>query len=175
MSPKAQAIAEREAFVRANYQTMTERAMAKHCGVKTSCIESLCNRLGLKKTDKPRPLPWTPEQTKKFKRLFASHSNKDLAVMFERTVSAIEYKSSALGLKKSSEYRLVKAPAAAKRSLEAPQRMPIGGLGPMDSPRVHTWQKERITYTPETLPWKARALAQPWTPPSLAYRGQVSA
>ena len=172
MSNRAQAIAERKAFVLANYKKMTARAIAEKFGVSRSNIDVMCIKLGLK-TPVPPATPWTQEHLKKLVLLYPTTGNKVLVALFERSEKSILAKANEFGLRKSDEFRATRGRKPAPPAL--PDQKNTAAFSVTGPERVAAAQKLRITYTPETLPYKARAMAQAWTPPDLTYRGQASA
>lgn len=118
----------------------------------------------------------------------------DLLGLSQHAIGAYAYKHGlkkdkatrvALQMQANEQRALTALKTAARRRRAAPERRMQGsdserpnvqlkGPPPMSQAQIAQREKERFSYPPDALPWRAQAMQGPaWVPPPLSYRGQI--
>ena len=105
------------------------------------------------------PSVWTPERIALLRKIYPTHTTDAVARELGVSTKAVNVRASAMGLTKHK----APPPSAARPN-------PRHGHPMTDAERARH-ARERITYPPDQLPWKARAMFAPSTDlPDLSHR-----
>lgn len=200
---KQTAIAARRAYLQKHYATTGNAELATALGVTAHIIKNDANALRLQKTHEHRSKAstqnnakrkgrqvWTEAMEQELAALYPCNSSVALALHFGMPARHIAKKAYVLGIKKDKDAmpkpepkprqtakpKLKPKPAAkAKPAEQERTHYQVKGPPPMTAEQRAKKEKERFTYAPGALPWRAAAMLGPaWVPPPLSYRGQTA-
>lgn len=193
---RARAINWRRQQVIKMHPTESLGQMADALGVPRSTIESDCKTLGLKKTTAQRAQAiakargpttfWNSEMIEILLLMYPVMPAADVAVLLGINSDAVSNKAYKLRLKKRRKTPKATQTAPPKPKASAANAAPATtraaapppayrGPPPMTAAQIAQREKQRITYPPDQLPWKARAMWGPSTGlPDLSHRSQAA-
>ena len=110
------------------------------------------------------PSVWTPERIALLRKIYPTTTTDDAARQLGVSTKAVNVRASSMGLTKHK----APPPSAARPPSLSPAQRP---QHPMTDAERARRARERITYQPDQLPWKARAMFAPSTDlPDLSHR-----
>lgn len=110
------------------------------------------------------PSVWTPERIALLRKIYPTTTTDAVARELGVSTKAVNVRASSMGLTKHK----APPPSAARPPSLSPAQRP---QHPMTAAERERHARERITYPPDQLPWKARAMFAPSTGlPDLSHR-----
>ena len=179
----------RRAEIAKHYATMSNADIGKMLGMTAHRVGQEAGRMGIKKPPpvkvvlvrKEKYSPWN-DTNLLLDALYATTRTSELAELLGMPVAAVYQAANKRGLAKDKELCAqwiseTKRATRLEKQTERPnaeQQFNIKGPPPMNQAQIAQREKERFSYPPDALPWRAQAMQGPaWVPPPMTYRGQT--